>query len=295
MIAPTLDRTVITEPGVYEMDAEVYHADPVAAGSLSSSGARKLLPPSCPALFKYEQDNPRPARRVFEIGHAAHAEALGTGPELVRIEGTGVDPEAWRTNDDKAAVQAAHDRGAVPLRPSEYQQIKDMAAALQAHPEASALFNPYNGTAEQSLFWHDESTGVWRRARLDWLPNPTKRRMIVPDYKTCRSAHPDDLQKAINEHGYFMQAAWYLDGVRALDLADDRAMFVFVFQEKTPPYLVTVAECDTSAMRIGATRNRVALMTYAECVATGRWPGYTDDIVRIPLPAWAEYRYLEDQ
>lgn len=44
----TTTTWTITEPGVYDLPAEVYHADPVEGGSLSSTGARKLLPPSCP-------------------------------------------------------------------------------------------------------------------------------------------------------------------------------------------------------------------------------------------------------
>jgi hypothetical protein len=47
----TLDRTVITQPGVYDLPADVYHADPVPpelGGSLSSSGAKLLLPRPAP-------------------------------------------------------------------------------------------------------------------------------------------------------------------------------------------------------------------------------------------------------
>ncbi|MBO0827768.1 MAG: hypothetical protein J2P24_08300 [Streptosporangiales bacterium] len=49
---------MITEPGVYNLPAAVYHADPVPGGSLSQSGAKKLLPPSCPALYRYWADHP---------------------------------------------------------------------------------------------------------------------------------------------------------------------------------------------------------------------------------------------
>jgi len=33
----------VTAPGVYDIPAEAYHADPVPGGSLSASGARDLL------------------------------------------------------------------------------------------------------------------------------------------------------------------------------------------------------------------------------------------------------------
>jgi hypothetical protein len=73
-VTVTEERPVtITGPGVYDQVPEhVYHADPIPGGSLSSSGARKLLAPSCPALFKHDQDNPQPHKKTFDIGTAAH-------------------------------------------------------------------------------------------------------------------------------------------------------------------------------------------------------------------------------
>ncbi len=36
--------TPITAPGVYVIPADDYHADPVPGGSISASGARRILP-----------------------------------------------------------------------------------------------------------------------------------------------------------------------------------------------------------------------------------------------------------
>lgn len=282
----------ITEPGVYDIAAEDYHADPVPGESLSSSGARKLLPPSCPALYRYERDHGQQPRREFDLGHAAHKLVLGEGPELVVIEA-----DNYRTKAAQTARDDAHAAGAVPLLAAEYEQVEQMAAALRQHPVAAALFNPETGGhPEQSLFWRDQPTGVMRRARLDWLPRWSGTgRLIVPDYKTTKSADLDAIQKAVHQHGYFMQAAWYLAAVKALDLAGDQEpVFVFVFQQKTPPYVVTVVELDSLAIRIGQALNRRALELFAECRAVGRWPGYSDEVVRLPLPAYAERRYVEE-
>lgn len=290
----TEERTTlsaITKPGVYDDIPEaVYHRDPVPGGSLSSSGARKLLPPSCPALYKYEQDHKPPHKKVWEIGTAAHQLVLGTGPELVVI-----DAPRWDTNATKAEVAAIREAGNVPLKRGEHDQVQAMAAELKRHPIAGALFQPGTGRAEQSLFWKDPQTGVICRARFDWLPTPVKgKRLIIGDYKTCRKAEPRALSKAIAEHGYHQQDDFYRMGARALGIADDQSSFVFVFQEKNPPYLVTVVELDTVARRIGAERNRRALETYARCKAEDRWPGYSDDIEHLPLPPWAERDHDEE-
>lgn len=271
----------ITEPGIYDMDNETYHSHKYA---LSSSGARTLID-SCPAVFRYEQDHPQEPKKVWDIGNAAHKLVLGEGPKLRKIE-----HETWNTNVAKAAVKEAREAGEVPLKPAEYQMVHEMADALRQHPIASLLFDPEYGSPERSLFWRDEKTDVMRRARLDWLPNPRTGRLIIPDYKTCRSAHPEKLQKAIDEFGYHQQDDTYRSGCHALGIADEDAAFVFVCQEKTAPYVITVIEVNATARRIGAARNRRALETFAHCTATGYWPGYSDDVVPTALPGWAETR-----
>jgi hypothetical protein len=287
--APPLAEAGEFQPGVYDMPDHVYHADPVPGGSLSSSGARKLLPPSCPALFKYELDHKRPPKKEFDLGHAAHQLVLGTGPELVVV-----DRERWDTKECKAEVAAIRERGAVPLKSAEYAIVKAMAGAIRQHPIAGALFSPDRGEAEQSLFWHDRRFGIWRRARLDWLPNPGSGRMVIADYKTAASAAPDKFQRSMHDFGYAAQASFYLDGVRALGLADKSATFVFVVQERTPPFLVTVIQPDPTAFQIGDYLNQEAMRVYAECKASDRWPGYSDGVELVSLPRWVEAQFSKE-
>lgn len=273
----------VTIPGVYDIPADRYHQHP----ALSSSGARRLLPPGNPALFRWEQDNPPETTKTFDFGHAAHQEVLGAGPELAVV-----DAADWRTKAAKEARDAAHAAGQVPLLPEAYEQVRAMADALRAHPLASILFAPGSGRPEQSLFWADRQSGVDRRARLDWLPHATAGRMLLPDYKTSLTVDEDELRRTIHRYGYHQQAAWYLDAVTALGLADV-ARFLFVFQLKTPPYLVRVVEPDELALRIGRDLNRQAIDLYAKCVATGQWPGF-DDVTLIGLPGWVENAYLQE-
>ncbi|WP_416906210.1 PD-(D/E)XK nuclease-like domain-containing protein [Micromonospora echinospora] len=227
----TATEQAITEPGVYAgITDTAYHLDPVPGGSLSSSGARRLLPPSCPALFRHWRDNPQPPKREFDLGHAAHTLVLGAGPQIVEIE-----HDSWRTNAAKDAAAEARDAGKVPLLTKDFEVVQAMAAALRDHPTAAALLRPEGGRPELSAFWIDPETRIWCRLRTDWLDVSRPGRLIVPDYKTCASAAPDDLQRAIWDHGYHQQADWYLGGLRALGLAAEDSQFVFIFQEKRPP------------------------------------------------------------
>lgn len=284
----TVQRVEITEPGVYEAVPEaVYHADPVEAGSLSSSGARLLLPPSCPAMFLHRLTSPRMSD-ALDLGSAAHALVLGTGWPLGVV-----DAEDWRTKKAQTERKRMREAGQIPLLRPQFEQVRAMADALAAHPIASVLLHPDAGTAEASLFWVDERSGVWRRARLDWLPRPSSGRLIVTDYKTADSANPDSFARQAANLGYHQQAAWYLDAVEALRLGEEPAL-VFVVQEKSAPYLVSVVQLDATAMRIGRSLNRKAIDVYAACVEAGEWPGYAADVVLASLPAWYERQHEED-
>ena len=276
----------ITEPGIYELEDDVYHADPVPDWSLSSSGARRLLPPSCPAKYLHERENGRPPKATFDFGHAAHKVVLGVGPNLVLV-----DRPRWDTNDVKAEVAKIRAAGDVPLKRDEYETVHAMAAALRRHPIAAALLDPEHGMPEQSLFWQDR-TGVWCRCRLDWLPDNVSSagRLLIPDYKTALSADEDDFRKSAASYGYHQQAAWNIAAVKALGLADDAA-FLFVVQEKTPPYLVNVIELDTTALAIGNLRNRQAIGIFRDCLQLGDWPGYYPEVHLVGLPPWVERQY----
>lgn len=272
----------VTEPGLYDMPAEDYHADPIPGGSLSSTGARKLLPPSCPAIFQYERKHGGGNRPEFDIGTAAHKLVLGVGPELQRI-----DAKDWRTKKAQEQRDEAYEQGAVPLLATDYDHVHGMAATLYRDDLARVLLNLDNGRPEQAIFWQDTETDIWRRALIDWLPTASYGPPTVVDYKTTASTEPFALRKSVHRYGYHQQAAWYLDGVETIGYPADTA-FKFIFQEKTPPYLITVAELDDTALRIGHARNRRAIEIYRDCAAVDIWPGHSTDIEVISLPIWAE-------
>lgn len=263
--------------GIYDMPEDEYHSHP----ALSFSAAKKLLPPSCPEIFRYEQDHPQPHKREFDLGHAAHKVVLGEGSELFVI---GADN--YRTKKAQTERDEAYDRGEIPILPAEFDQVQAMAAKVREHPIAGPLFTD-GGLAEQSLFWPDPETGVQCRARLDWLS------YRVGDYKTSTSAEPGHISKKVDDFDYYMQASWYLDGAIHLDLIAEDAEFVFVFQDKNPPYLVTVVDLHEDDLQIGRDRNRLAREIYRDCTEANIWPAYSNDIVRISLPAYARRRHHE--
>jgi hypothetical protein len=261
-------------PGVYQMPAATYHARP----ELSSSGARHLLA-TCPAKFKYDREHPPEPTNALDVGSAAH-EWLLEGETWPQRHGVLPEDHDGRTKKGQAAVAEIAEAGRRPLKWSEFETIKAMVKALREHPFAHAAFA--NGKAEQALFWRDDDAGIGCRCRLDFFPD---RGSIFGEYKTTRSADPDYLQKAMYDYGYHCQVEWNLWGIRALGLVK-RPSMVLVFQEKEPPYLITCVVPDADAMAWAEVQNRKARHVFAECLRTGKWPGYVEDVTTLGLPPY---------
>jgi hypothetical protein len=274
-------------PGIHDgIPEHDYHRDTWA---LSASGAKLLLPPNCPARFKYDMiDHPDEDRReVFRFGKAAHRTVLGVGPTI-----TYVAADSWRTKAAKEKRIQAEAAGGVALLEDDRGILEGMVAALRAHPLAAALFG--EGQPEQSLYFEDPDSGVMLRGRLDWLRPPAATgRYLIVDYKTSTTADPEQFGRLAVDYKYHLSAEWYRRLVIGLELADDPA-FLHVVQEKEPPYLVTVCQLPGEALRIGHRLNRQAIRAYATCVQADSWPGYSDnDVAPAPIPVWYS-RQFED-
>ena len=235
----------------YAVGEADYHAD---RGSLSVSGAKLLVPPSCPAKFRWKMDNERKPKKEWDFGHVAHRLVLGKGAEFCvldpAVHGLTKDGKPAKaptaTDSWKTAAAEARSLGLVPIHLDDFTKATAMAEKVRQHPVAGPLFA--EGAAEVSLY-HSDAAGVRRRGRIDWL-EPTG---DIDDYKTSTTANPAELVRKFWTLSYFMQAAWYLDLATALGIAE-APRFRFVVQEKEPPHVVTVVEYDDEARLRGRIR-----------------------------------------
>lgn len=275
----------VSKPGVYQLSSEAYHSDSLTPEPALSSGGARTIISACPAIFWEQRNNPPPPSEAFDIGDAAH-EWLLEGDRWPQRHFLLPDDFDGRTKDGKALKAEAEAQGRRPLKTGVFKTIKAMVEALHRHPFAMQAFT--GGQSEQSLYWQDNDFGIWRRARPDYMNE------LVSDYKTCRCAEPGHLQRAMYDYGYHQQAEWYLDGVKSLGLLDN-PQFLFVFQEKTPPYLVTCVTPDQVAMDWAHVLNRKAREVFAKCLRENKWPGYSDKIEVLGLPDWAHHKLAERQ
>ncbi len=262
-------------PGVYpDLDEQAYHRDLSA-----SSTVLKALLKKPAARVDWERRHPPARKRAFDLGTACHTLVLGRGAELVPI-----NADSYRTKAAQQAKDAAWDAGLIPLLPHEVKQVHAMADSIRTHPEAGPWIEAW-GDPELSVFWVDEATGVPCRARFDKAVR-TRHGLVLVDVKTTMDASDLAISKAVATFGYHQQEAHYRAGAIAAGLHPDPA-FVFVFVEKEPPYLVSVAQLDGAAVEVGRRRNERALRMFADYTSTGVWPGYDPAVSEIGLPHWA--------
>jgi hypothetical protein len=204
-----------------------------------------------------------------------------------------VDADNWRTKAAQQQADEARRAGLTPILQKQWDVVAAMAKAILNHPVATALLQASSGKPEQSIIWQDLDSEVWCRARVDWLRKSVAgRRLMLVDYKTCERADRDSFGKSTANYGYFVQAAFYMAGVKALELDEDPA-FLFVAQEKKPPYLVNVLDLPDEALATGRNLMRIGLNTYNDCRRTGQWPGYGDEVETAVMPTWWLKQYDE--
>lgn len=272
--------TPIIKAGLYDIDISAYHSQACCDGpSISSSGLRKILH-ECPARFwAYSDLNPKPfaqpEKKSLSFGRAAHALMLGE-PEFAKHfcvaphDKFNANPgKAWH-DVWKSAVEAGREHRDL-VRPSELTVIKDMVAAQRASEEVANAFT--QGAPERSIIWKDEETGVWLKARPDWLPNDPATRFVT-EYKTAETINPRRLSNAVFQYGYEIQAALGLDGIEAVMDVKPLGM-AHVVQEKDAPYLAELRLFSSEQIDFGRLQYRKALRIFARCLETGIWPGWT--------------------
>ncbi len=286
--------TKIDAPGIYEMPADDYHADPCKVPSLSASIANTLLHRSpLHAWTKHPRLNPEfePVEKaIFDLGRAAHNMVLRQ--DFWREEIAIIDAADWKTKAAREERDAARYVGLYPLLDAQYQRIERMVSVLEAHPQASKAFQ--NGKPEQTLIWQDEETGVWCRCRPDWTPDQdfseVESSLPYPDYKTTADARPGDWDRRyLLDHGGLLRAGWYRAGIRAVCEVADPTLYCVV-QEVDPPHSVAVRVFDQE--HLGPLADAMvakALATWAVCLEKGEWPSY-ELTGTLALPKWAEDR-----
>lgn len=289
----------ITEPGLFELSARRYHADPTPEPSLSASIANTLLSQS-PAHAQWAHPRLNPAweedepTAEMDAGTALHA-AILENRSVVAI----CDFDDWRSKASQEARRLARETGKVPILRRRWEVIDSVALAvrdaLREHEIGDVFRKP--GFAERVMIWREATAAgpVWCRSRVDWLPGthaPLDGGGHITDLKTTGgSAEPGAWGKKLANDGYALQAAFYLRGARTLGLKP--AGFRFVVVEQKPPFGLSVCECAPDLMHFAEQQVKAALELWGQCLHADHWPSYPPRVAHVEAPSWAMLAWEE--
>lgn len=283
------------QPGIYSgISNDDYHG----GVGISKSGLDVLARSPMHYWAKYldpnrERREPTP---TMKLGTAIHTAVLEphefaarylTVPDDAPRKPTEAQRNAKKPSDDTVAAIEWWDafhfmaNGREILDAKDYEVCQRISERVRSHPTARAVFA--DGVAEQSVYWEDPETGVLCKCRPDWLPAGGA--MIV-DLKSTEDASRDAFMRSAWTYRYWVQAAWYLDGIEIATGQRPEA-FVFAAFEKSAPYAPAFYFADNEMIQMGRREYRRLLAIMAECQRTGVWPGYDTAVTPLSLPLWA--------
>lgn len=290
---------MITEPGLFEIEAPDYHSDPCPVPSLNNSTIGPLL--ECPRLAwqQHPRLNPLFVRKEatrLDLGNVAHKLLLGRGRGIQVIDAAG-----YRTKDAQAARDAARGAGLTPVLPDQLANAEAMVAALRAQlrefsvADGRDAFDLSTGKFEIGLFWQEPDNGPWCRNLIDRLRDDLPIWEIW-DYKTTGvNINPDaSLGIHVVEMGYDTQWAMQERGLLELYPAlAGRLRFRLLFQQTEPPHLISVVEPDPATMTMARKKVQRAIDLWRECLAAQRWPGYPARVMPLRHAEFLAQRWLD--
>lgn len=223
-----------------------------------------------PMHFRYAMDNPEEPTPALIFGRAAHKYILE--PETFFDEFEVIPKVDRRTKAGKQIMEAFEqmNSGKTLIADADMQTIMAMRKALLLNPDAREIINGEIRT-EEAFTWTDPRTGEVCKVKADIITEQNGQPLIV-DYKTTASCADRAFERSARQYGYDFQAGMYTEGIDLCTM--ERHEFVFIAQEKTPPYAARVYFCDPSFVERGIRIFHDLLETYHECKQTNEWPGY---------------------
>lgn len=270
-----------------------YHSD---TSRISKSGLDKIAKSPAHYFHHYLSDQ-RPKKEetpALKLGTAIHAAILEPAEfaanyaflndaEIVAEIGGGNPRLTTKYKAWKAEFEL-NNLGKIILSAADYQACEAMRTAVLAHPTAAKLLAA-PGLTEQTFLFVEPISGAMCKARPDKVSVIDAVTYLI-DIKSTEDASVKEFGRSAANYGYDKQAAFYSDGFTQATGLDVEA-FVFIAVEKSAPYNVAVYFADDEVIELGRAKYRAECATYAQCIETGRWPGYGDEVNSLKIPAYA--------
>jgi len=264
-------------PGFYFIADDKYHSS-LFDEFISSHGIMEILKSA--AHFQEFLKEDRTPTESMRFGSAAHRAVF-----YPDYSGIGISTaRSYRTKEFAADEMALLKDGAndVVVIKDDIDRIKKMRDVLMRHSLSRQAI--INGIAETSGLWtRTDYQGVRSKMKIDYLLPDVN---VIVEYKTAADARPDKFTKAAIDYGYDVQTAYYIDGMKFLSGEDWK--FIFIVQEKEPPFAVNYFIASKEFIDLGMKKVRVGLKRYFECLEKKDFShGYVEQFIDLIPPTWA--------
>lgn len=239
-----------------------------------------------PEKFRYKMDNPEEPTPALVFGQAAHKMLLEPTEfyEEFAVKPEGIDRRTKEGKEEYARfLRQAEGKTVIDL--DTYATIRGMVDKAIGNPQVRKLLS---GRKEIPFFWTDPDTGVACKVKCDCVTYLDDMPVIV-DYKTCKSAKTEDFIRDAYKYGYHLQVAMYTEGMMQVKHLKERPMFVFIVEEKDPPFALNLVTVPDDVMDYGLDTMRELLGIYKECEEMDNWFGYNGPFNQqneMSLPGW---------
>lgn len=197
---------------------------------------------------------------------------------------------AKKSNEDSMAAKAWWSAfgedvaGRTIVTAEEYTVTQAQLSALAADPVLAPLLA--TGHSEVSVFWIDEATGVYCKARPDHVHYLDAKRVKLIDLKSTADESPSGFGRAAARLGYHRQAAHYSEGFAAATgrIVDE---FIFAAVSSAPPVLAVPYSLDEEVSLQAKDECEELRAMFSNCQRSDIWPSYGSGVLPLRFPAYA--------
>jgi exodeoxyribonuclease VIII len=270
-----------------------YHAD---TSRISKSGLDVINRSPYHYWAKYLNPNrpPEPRKKAFIIGSITNDVLLQPHlldeqyvivpadaprrPSALQINAKKPSPETLAATEWWDAFNT-QTNGRTVVEADDYDRAARMCESIHDFAATHLLLS--DGEAEKTILFDEPETGTACKCRPDWISSDG----FLLDLKTTTDASPDAFGRSALSYRYHVQAAFYSDGFYFATGNYPKA-FIFLVVEKEYPFAVACYYAEPRTIELGHAAYMRNLQTYAECLQTGVWPGYSDQIEPLKIPEY---------
>lgn len=167
----------------------------------------------------------------------------------------------------------------------DYNICQMQLAAVAANPTLAERLRA--GRGEVSIFWVDDVTGLYCKARPDWMRDIDDRTIAAIDIKTAVDESPNGFGRTAARLRYDLQQAHYEAGIEAVT-KKRITEFVFGVVTNKPPVLAVPYVLTDEIRDQGREERRELLGRIAWCKRENEWPAYGAGLQLLDFPAYAK-------